>query len=133
MYNLPYGRALCELQLLYCSVLLDLYHIHVNTEKRHTEVQRRKPSLVQVIVLPLFLNPNRSSACCILFCLQFVEDFQKIEETPEPFEDDEDLATVMKSVPHRVQSVLQEVIVATQQLTGSTFRAKVRFRSETGS
>ncbi|XP_063723597.1 cilia- and flagella-associated protein 46-like isoform X4 [Symsagittifera roscoffensis] len=103
-YSLPYGRALGEMQLLYCGVLLDLYHIHVNTEKRHCEAQRRKPSL-----------------------LQFVEEFQRIENTPAGLEEeDEDLATVVKSVPHYVQSILQGALVNNQQWAhNSPFRAKI--------
>ncbi|XP_075249447.1 cilia- and flagella-associated protein 46-like isoform X3 [Convolutriloba macropyga] len=103
-YSLPYGRALGELQLLYCGVLLDLYHIHVNTEKRHTEMQRRKPSLVQ-----------------------FVEEFQRLDHTPASFEDEEDLGTVVKSVPHAVQSILHGALVNNQlsSSANSPFKAKV--------
>ena len=63
-----------------------------------------------------------------------MEEFQRIENTPAGLEEeDEDLATVVKSVPHYVQSILQGALVNNQQWAhNSPFRAKVTYTNTTG-
>ena len=53
-----------------------------------------------------------------------MEEFQEIEATPKPDENEEDLDVVIKSIPHKVQMFLQDTLINNSR-AHPTFRAKV--------